>query len=103
MLVLAVNARPGPDLPAYAGASQLSAPEKRVLQALVRAGSVGRVAADLGLATSTVRRHVNALCRKTGHASVAELLMTVGRLPPAMHIALSLSQALSLRPDSEGK
>ena len=103
MLVLAVNARPGPDLPAYAGARQLNAPEKRVLQALVRAGSVGRVAADLGLATSTVRRHVNALCRKTGHASVAELLMTVGRLPPAMHIALSLSQALSLRPDSEGK
>ena len=94
MLVLSVNGQPGPDLPAYASASHLSAPELRVLDALVRAGSVHRVAADLGLASSTVRRHVNALRRKTGHASVAELLMTVGRLPPAMHTALSLSQTM---------
>ena len=98
MLVLSVNGQPGPDLPAYASASHLSAPERRVLQALVRFGSAGGVAddvaADLGLAPSTVRRHVSALRRKTGHASVAELLMTVGRLPPAMHTALSLSQTM---------
>ena len=98
MLVLSVNGQPGPDLPAYASAMHLSAPEQRVLQALVRVGSADRladaVAADLGLTPSTVRRHVNALRRKTGHASVAELLMTVGRLPPVMHTALSLSQTL---------
>ena len=106
MLVLSVNGQPGPDLPAYASAHHLSAAERRVLQALVRAGSVNAgvdggvaggmdgVAADLGLALSTVRRHVHALRRKTGHASVAELLMTVGRLPPAMHTALSLSQTM---------
>ena len=95
MLVLSVNGQPNPDLPAYASASHLSAPERRVLQALVRVGSADGVAADLGLAPSTVRRHVNALCRKTGHATVAELLMTVGRLPPAMHTVLSLSQTMS--------
>lgn len=94
MLVLSVDGQPGPDLLAYASASHLSAPERRVLDALVRAGSADGVAADLGLALSTVRRHVNALRRKTGHASVAELLMTVGRLPPAMHTALSLSQTM---------
>ena len=94
MLVLSVNGQPGPDLPAYASASHLSAPERRVLQALVRVGSADGVAADLGLAPSTVRRHVSALRRKTGHTSVAELLMTVGRLPPAMHTALSLSQTM---------
>lgn len=95
MLVLSVDGQPGPDLPAYASASHLSAPERRVLQALVQAGSAERVARDLRLAPGTVRRHVSALCRKTGHASVAELLMTVGRLPPAMHTALSLSETMS--------
>ena len=108
MLTLAVDGQPGPDLTGYASASHLSAPERRVLQALVRAGSAdhvvggvagcmaGGAAADLGLAPGTVRRHIHALCRKTGHASVAELLMTVGRLPPALHVALSLPLSLSL-------
>lgn len=103
MLVLSVHGQPGPDLPGYASASHLSAPQRRVLQALVRVGSVDRVAADLGLARSTVRRHVNALCRKTGHATAAELLMTVGRLPPAMHTALSWSQTLAPSRGGEGK
>lgn len=103
MLVLAVNGQPGPDLPAYAGANHLGAPERRVLQALVRAGSVDRVAADLGLAPSTVRRHINALRRKTGHASVAELLMTVGRLPPSMHTPVSLAQTLAPSRRHQGK
>lgn len=109
MLVLAVNGQPGPDLRGYARACHLSAPQRRVLQALVRAGSADGfadwAAANLGLAPSTVRRHINALCRKTGHASVAELLMTVGRLPPSMHVALSLSQTLSqtIAPQGDGE
>ena len=77
MLVLSVNGQPGPDLPAYTTASHLSAPERRVLQALVRVGSADdladSVAADLGLAPSTVRRRFTALRRTTADP---------GRVPP---------------------
>jgi FixJ family two-component response regulator len=73
----------GPDLSAYADAERLSAPERRVLQGLVAGQTPAALAPDLKLAPSTVRRHTAALCRKTGYASLAALLMALGRLPPA--------------------
>lgn len=73
-----------PDLDAYASACQLNAPERRVLAGLLQGRSCDAVAAQLGLAPNTVRRHIAALRRKTGHASVAELMMTIGRLPPLL-------------------
>ena len=73
-----------PDLQAYASACQLSAPERQVLFGLVQGHASHAVAARLGLTLSTVRRHIAAVRRKTGCASVAELLMAIGRLPPAL-------------------
>ncbi len=73
-----------PDLEAYASACHLSAPERRVLAGLWQGHAADAVAARLGLAPNTVRRHIAAVRRKTGHASVAELMMTIGRLPPLL-------------------
>ena len=73
-----------PELSAYANAQHLSAAEQRVLQGLAAGHTAARQAQELGLTLNTVRRHIAALRRKTGHASVAELLMTIGRLPPAL-------------------
>ena len=80
-----------PDLEAYVSACRLSAPERRVLAGLWEGLAADALATRLGLAPNTVRRHIAAVRRKTGHASVAELMMTIGRLPPL------------LRPLDEGK
>ena len=84
LLVLSPAADSGPDLSAYADARHLSPPEQRVLQGLAAGHTAARQAQELGLTLNAVRRHTAALRRKTGHASVAELLMTIGRLPPAL-------------------
>ena len=73
-----------PDLQDYANACQLSAPERQVLFGLAQGHASHAVAARLGLTPSTVRRRIAAVRRKTGCASVAELLMAIGRLPPAL-------------------
>lgn len=80
-----------PDLEAYASACRLSEPEQRVLAGLWEGHAADALATRLGLAPTTVRRHIAAVRSKTGHASVAELMMTIGRLPP------------QLRPLDEGK
>ena len=84
LMVLSPAGDSGPDLWAYADARHLSALEQRVLQGLVAGHTAARQAEELGLTLNSVRRHIVALRRKTGYASVAELLMTVGRLPPAL-------------------
>ena len=84
MLRRVAEGRGAPDLEAYASACHLSAPERRVLAGLVAGRAGDAVAAHLGLTPNTVRRHVAAVRRKTGHASVAQLLMAIGRLPPAL-------------------
>ena len=81
-LVMASAENNGPDLAAYADAERLSAPERCVLQGLVAGRTPAAMAAELGVTLNTVRRHTAALRRKTGYASVAELLMAIGRLPP---------------------
>lgn len=81
-LVMSIARNRGPDLAAYATAERLSAPESRVLQGLVAGRSTAVLAAQLGVSSAVVRRHTAALRRKTGYATVAELLMAIGRLPP---------------------
>ena len=82
-LLMSIAENSGPDLVAYADAERLNAPERRVMQGLVAGHTPAALAAELKLAPNTVRRHIAALCRRTGYASLAELLMAIGRLPPA--------------------
>ena len=82
LLRLVMAIAESPDLAAYADAECLSAPESRVLQSLLAGHTPAALAAELGVTLNTVRRHTAALRRKTGYASVAELLMAIGRLPP---------------------
>jgi DNA-binding CsgD family transcriptional regulator len=70
------------DLRAYATAHGLSEAETRVLGRLARGESSSRAAAALGVSTATVRSQAVSLRRKTGHASVAELLQALASLPP---------------------
>lgn len=70
------------DLPTYAAAHGLSPTETRVLQRLALGEGSARAAAALGLQATTVRTHVLALRRKTGHGTLAALVQTLGRLPP---------------------
>ncbi len=70
------------DLPSYASAHALSPTETRVLQRLALGEGSAQAAAALGLRATTVRTHVLALRRKTGHATLASLVQTLGRLPP---------------------
>ena len=81
-LLMAIAENNGPDLVAYADAERLSAPERRVLQGLAAGRKPATLAAELGVTLNTVQRHTTALRRKTGYASVAALLMAIGRLPP---------------------
>ncbi len=83
-LLLSLPPSPGAaaDLPAYAAAHGLSPTETRVLQRLALGEGSARAAAALGLRATTVRTHVLALRRKTGHGSLPALVQTLGRLPP---------------------
>lgn len=83
-LLLSLPPAPGTaaDLPAYAAAHGLSPTETRVLQRLALGEGSARAAAALGLQATTVRTHVLALRRKTGHATLPALVQTLGRLPP---------------------
>jgi DNA-binding CsgD family transcriptional regulator len=67
---------------AYASLHGLSGAETRVLERLALGDNSRRAAAALGVTPATVRSHVVALRRKTGHATVAALLQTLAALPP---------------------
>lgn len=76
-----------PDLAAFAQELALSAAETRVLQALAHGEDTARTVAALGLTAGTVRGHVAALRRKSGHPTVAALVQALARLPPAVGAA----------------
>ena len=80
----AAQARQTPDLQAYAQTLRLTAAESRVLNLLAQGLDTRQVAARLGVATSTTRSQIASLRRKTGHASVAQLLRYLHRLPPVL-------------------
>jgi DNA-binding CsgD family transcriptional regulator len=60
----------------------LSPAETRVLVCLARGNSSTHVATELGVTASTVRSQILSLRRKTGHASVTQLLRALNRMPP---------------------
>ena len=80
----AAQAGQTPDLQAYAQTLRLTAAESRVLNLLAQGLDTRQVAARLGVATSTTRSQIASLRRKTGHASVAQLLRYLHRLPPVL-------------------
>lgn len=89
MLTLAAEASLGADLTAYAAAHGLSTSETRVLQRLALGESSARAANALGLRATTVRTHALSLRRKTGHASLASLVLALARLAPLAPLAAS--------------
>lgn len=89
LLLLALAPASGftPDLAAYGAAHGLTAAEQRVLSLLARGRNAAQAAADAGVAVSTARSHIASLRRKTGHTSVAALLLDLNRLPPVLGFA----------------
>ena len=73
-----------PDVRIYAMSLGLTPAETRVVRELAQGWRAPQVAAALGLAVSTVRSHIASMRRKSGHASTAELLMALSRLPPGV-------------------
>lgn len=86
LLLLAMGADDGitASVQAYAQAQGLTPEESRVLEGLAQGRDASGVAAQLGIKPSTLRRHMLALRRKTGHAGLVELLSDLGRLPPTL-------------------
>lgn len=74
----------GCDLGAVAQMLGLTPAETRVLHGLARGQGATQMAEELGIASSTARRHVRGLLRKSGTPRVAALLMALGRLPPVV-------------------
>jgi DNA-binding CsgD family transcriptional regulator len=67
---------------AYAGSVGLTAAETRVLELLCGGARPTAVAAQLGVALSTVRTQIASIRAKTGVASLRELVQLVAVLPP---------------------
>jgi DNA-binding CsgD family transcriptional regulator len=66
----------------FARRHSLTPMEERVLVLLCRGLSAPEIAADLGVAVSTVRTHVRSLCVKTTASGTRELVTRVASLPP---------------------
>lgn len=71
-----------PMLNLFARSHRLTLTEQNVLAALCRGHTMPEIAAQLGVAPSTVRTHVRHLCTKTGATSVRELVYLMAVLPP---------------------
>jgi DNA-binding CsgD family transcriptional regulator len=83
-LLLAVSASEQPDaqVQAYARLHRLSPAETRVLQRLALGESSSEAADALQVSAATVRSQIISLRRKTGDASVTDLLRSLARMPP---------------------
>ncbi len=66
----------------YARSQNLSPSEEAVMMALCRGLSIPEIAAEHGVAQSTVRSQIKALREKTGSASIRHLLQRINSLPP---------------------
>lgn len=87
LLALSPETGDGSDLAAFAALHGLSHTQTRVLQRLALGESSARAAAVLGLSASTVRSHALSLRRKTGHATLGELVHALATLPPMAPMA----------------
>jgi DNA-binding CsgD family transcriptional regulator len=81
VVLVALPASEPADTEPYAQRHGLSAAEERVLALLVGGRRVSGIARALGLAAATVRSHLLAIRRKTGHAGIDELLQDFARQP----------------------
>ncbi len=88
-LLLALSAAEQPDgqVQAYARLHRLSPAETRVLQRLAVGDSSSEAAAALGVSAATVRSQIISLRRRTGHASVIQLLRGLASMPPVLSSA----------------
>lgn len=68
----------------YARAQNLSPSEESVMMGLCRGLSIPEIAADHGVAQSTVRSQIKALREKTACSSIRKLLQRVNSLPPVV-------------------
>jgi DNA-binding CsgD family transcriptional regulator len=66
----------------FAQALNVTGAEAKVLQALCAGAKPKAVAAELGIAVSTVRTHISSLRTKTQTANIRELVARVAALPP---------------------
>jgi DNA-binding CsgD family transcriptional regulator len=82
LLALAHGHTPGSDIDEFSALHDLTAAEARVMRRLALGESSSRAAHSLGVKPATVRTQVVAIRRKTGHASVAELLQALAAIPP---------------------
>jgi DNA-binding CsgD family transcriptional regulator len=82
LLALTPGDVPGSDSDEFAALHGLTAAETRVMRRLALGESSSRAAHALGVKPATVRTQVVSIRRKTGHASVAELLQALAAVPP---------------------
>jgi DNA-binding CsgD family transcriptional regulator len=82
LLALSASEQPDGQVQAYARLHRLSPAETRVLQRLALGDSSGEAAEALGVSAATVRSQIISLRRRTGHASVIQLLRGLASMPP---------------------
>ena len=70
----------------FARSHGLTAAETRVLVALCEGTPPGAVAAQVGVAISTVRTQIGNIRQKTGAESIRDLVRQVAVLPPLMGV-----------------
>ena len=83
----------------FAHSHGLTAAEARVLAALCRGVPPNRIAADIGVAISTVRTQIGNIRLKTGAASIRALVQQVAVLPPLMGVLRGVAGAVSASGD----
>jgi DNA-binding CsgD family transcriptional regulator len=82
LLALSASEQPDSQVQAYARLHRLSPAETRVLQRLALGDTSGEAADALGVSAATVRSQIISLRRRTGHASVTQLLRGLASMPP---------------------
>lgn len=87
-------------LQGYARSVGLTPTEGRVLAALCRGTPPGAIAAQSGVAISTVRSHISTIRQKTAAPSIRALVQQVAVLPPLMGVLRGLG---SRRGDDDGR
>ena len=87
----------------FARALSLSPTEEVVMLALCRGLDVQEIAAENGVAISTVRSQVKTLREKAGASSVRRLLQRVNSLPPVVPALRIITPAQTLRSSSRRK
>jgi DNA-binding CsgD family transcriptional regulator len=82
LLALSASEQADGQVQAYARLHRLSPAETRVLQRLAVGDTSGEAAQALGVSAATVRSQIISLRRRTGHASVTQLLRGLASMPP---------------------